>query len=50
MGRTGAGLEFYLPWEVPEGASGVFDYTVDVDTLFSVEVIPPGQGDLKKAI
>jgi len=45
--RTGAGLVFFPTWAVPEGDAGVFDYATANDTLFSVEVIPPAQGDLK---
>ncbi len=45
--RTGAGLEFYPTWAAPTGDVGIFDYTIADDTLFSVEVIPPAQGDLK---
>jgi len=44
--QTGAELQFYQPWDAPRTAD-VFDFTLGVDTLFSVEVIPPAQGDLK---
>jgi len=45
--RTGAGLEFFPTWAAPTGDAGIFDYTIADDTLFSVEVVPPAQGDLK---
>jgi two-component system nitrogen regulation sensor histidine kinase NtrY len=44
--QTGTELEFYQAWEAP-GTADVFDFTLGSDTLFSVEVIPPAQGDLK---
>jgi two-component system nitrogen regulation sensor histidine kinase NtrY len=47
--QTDAELEFYQAWEAP-GTADVFDFTLGVDTLFSVEVIPPAQGDLKLEI
>ena len=48
--ETGAELRFHQPWNTPSDAPGVFDYTLGADTLFSVEVIPPSQGDLKLEI
>ncbi len=48
--ETGTELRFYRSWEAPSDVRGVFDYTLGSDTLFSVEIIPPAQGDLKLEI
>ena len=47
--RTGARLEFFQPWNAPATAD-VFDFSLGRDTLLSVAVIPPSQGDLKLEI
>jgi len=53
--RTGVGLEFFPPGTAPATWTDVFDYclpgcrdaAVVPDTLFSVHVVPPTQGDRK---
>lgn len=45
----GVGLRFFAPGDGPAGPD-VFDYaTADGDTLFSVQPVPPSQGDAKLA-
>jgi len=57
--RTGVGLEFLTPRAAPGAWQDVFDYCLPAcrpgpgvvpDTLFSVRVVPPAQGDRKLSL